>query len=106
MIRDSVFGIAYYVTDHRNVVTGIGRCMDLLEDSHTDAVTKAKYLSFLIHLIGDIHQPLHCGSLFNSRFTQSDGGKGGNRFCAKDVFVFPRTYIRICCRCSESILVH
>lgn len=40
--------------------------------------TKAYNLSWLLHLVGDIHQPLHCISRFSSRHTDGDGG--GNAF--------------------------
>jgi hypothetical protein len=36
---------------------------------------------FLIHIIGDIHQPLHAVSLFNEMFP--DGDEGGNLFLIK-----------------------
>jgi len=67
-----------------NVVVGIEASVDFIEDEHNSGQTRAEYLSFLIHLVGDIHQPHHCGSLFNSRFTQKDGDKGGNRFYVKE----------------------
>jgi hypothetical protein len=38
-------------------------------------------LSWLIHLIGDEHMPLHCCSLFSSEFPIGD--KGGNSFFIK-----------------------
>ena len=67
-----------------NIVVGIEESFDIANDEHQSAVKRAKYLSFLIHLVGDIHQPHPCGSLFNSRFTQKDGDKGGNRFYVKE----------------------
>jgi hypothetical protein len=39
---------------------------------------RAVYLSWLIHLIGDEHMPLHCCSLFASEYPAGD--KGGTRF--------------------------
>ncbi|HSU53063.1 MAG TPA: S1/P1 nuclease, partial [Candidatus Dormibacteraeota bacterium] len=39
------------------------------------------YLSWLIHLVGDIHQPLHTVSWFGGQFTEGD--KGGNIFFVK-----------------------
>jgi hypothetical protein len=57
---------------------GIGQCEKALASSATSPELRAVYLSYLIHLIGDIHQPLHCASLFNS--TYPDGDKGGNDF--------------------------
>src|SRR5262249_20568397 len=37
---------------------------------------KAVYLTWLFHLVGDIHQPLHCTAVFGERFP--DGDRGGN----------------------------
>jgi hypothetical protein len=38
-------------------------------------------LSWLIHLVGDLHQPLHCASLVDSEYPRGD--KGGNDFFIK-----------------------
>jgi hypothetical protein len=35
---------------------------------------KAIYLCWVMHLIGDIHQPLHCVSLFSEQFPKGDHG--------------------------------
>ena len=45
---------------------------------------EAIYLAWLMHLIGDIHQPLHCTAVFSEQFPNGD--KGGN-----DAFVPIRT---------------
>jgi len=64
-----------------NAVVGIRQLTDWLQDSHLSQIEQAKNLAFLIHFVGDIHQPLHCESLFNSTFNSyPDGDKGGNRF--------------------------
>lgn len=39
---------------------------------------RAVAICWMSHLIGDVHQPLHCGTLFSSIFP--DGDLGGNRF--------------------------
>lgn len=39
---------------------------------------QAFWLSFLVHLVGDIHQPLHVTTLFDTRFPNGD--LGGNNF--------------------------
>ena len=44
----------------------------------TSAVDRAAYLCWLLHLTGDIMQPLHSVALFNA--TYPDGDKGGNDF--------------------------
>ncbi|CUG90640.1 single-strand-specific nuclease, putative [Bodo saltans] len=38
----------------------------------------AFWLTFLVHLVGDFHQPLHIATLFNPMFPKGD--QGGNRF--------------------------
>jgi hypothetical protein len=66
-----------------NVVVGITQLTGWLDDPHVTPPEQAKNLAFLIHFVGDIHQPLHCECLFNSTFpatTYPDGDRGGNRF--------------------------
>jgi hypothetical protein len=60
---------------------GIQQSEKTLSDSTTSAQEQALHLSWLIHLIGDVHQPLHCCSLFNSDYPTGD--KGGNSFFIK-----------------------
>jgi len=37
---------------------------------------KAVYMTWLFHLVGDIHQPLHCVAMFSEQYP--DGDQGGN----------------------------
>lgn len=53
------------------------RLIDLLGRAETPTVEKAYALPWLIHLVGDIHQPLHVGC-------RDD--EGGNRFAIEDPF--------------------
>jgi hypothetical protein len=43
-----------------DIVYGLDQCRKILQDKKADVETRAIYLSWLIHLVGDIHQPLHC----------------------------------------------
>jgi hypothetical protein len=52
-----------------------------LSDTQAGAELRAADLSFLIHMIGDMHQPLHCESLFDDEFPNGD--RGGNDFYVK-----------------------
>jgi hypothetical protein len=63
---------------------GIKQCEKALSGTKASAQERAIYLSWLIHLIGDLHQPLHCASLLND--TYPTGDKGGN-----DFYVMPGT---------------
>lgn len=44
-----------------DIVVGIQYCIDVLEDPTADEKDQTFYLKMLIHLIGDMHQPLHFG---------------------------------------------
>jgi S1/P1 Nuclease len=49
-----------------DVVHSIKRCVAVLEraESRADDFTKPEALRLLVHFVGDIHQPLHCGTGF------------------------------------------
>jgi len=52
-----------------DLVTGIQECIRIVKDEKSSRADKAFYLKMLIHLIGDLHQPMHVGRLED---------KGGN----------------------------
>lgn len=52
----------------------IARATAVLKDSSQSAMARHEALKFIIHFVGDIHQPLHSATN-NSR---SDGDRGGN----------------------------
>ncbi len=54
-----------------DVVMGIEKCISILKNKNTNKEEQAFYLKLLVHLVGDLHQPLHVG-------LASD--KGGNDF--------------------------
>jgi hypothetical protein len=53
-------------TSVNDVVHAIRRCVAVLEraQSRPDDFTKPQALRLLVHFVGDIHQPLHCGTGF------------------------------------------
>ena len=61
-----------------NVVTAIDYNARLLTDSTQDLADRAVALCWILHLMGDIHQPLHTGSLFSQTVLEV-GDAGGNR---------------------------
>ncbi len=44
-----------------DLVTGIEYCKKIIKDKNSSDDDKAFYLKMLIHLIGDLHQPMHVG---------------------------------------------
>jgi hypothetical protein len=63
-----------------DVVSAINGAVEELRNRRTAKRDKAESLSWLIHLVGDIHQPLHCSSLLGGPFREPDGDRGGNSF--------------------------
>ncbi len=61
-----------------NVLAGLERCMKILGDETVPAEERSIDLCWLLHLLGDVHQPLHCVSFFSAQFSQGD--QGGNSF--------------------------
>jgi hypothetical protein len=64
-----------------NVLFGVAQCEATLSNTNASLELRAVYLSYLIHLIGDMHQPLHCCSLFTDAYPNGD--RGGNDFYVK-----------------------
>jgi hypothetical protein len=54
-----------------DLVSGIEHCKSVIQDKNATDDDKAFYLKLLIHLIGDLHQPMHIGL---------EKDKGGNDF--------------------------
>jgi len=46
-------------TDDRNIFSAIGNYTDRLSDSRLSTTQRSDALKFLVHFIGDLHQPLH-----------------------------------------------
>lgn len=44
-----------------DLVTGIEYCKKIIKDKNSSNDDKAFYLKLLIHLVGDLHQPMHIG---------------------------------------------
>jgi len=62
--------------DGAHVVSAIQETHQKLMDTSLDKAQRAVNLAWLIHLIGDVHQPLHCASEFSDIYP--DGDLGGN----------------------------
>jgi hypothetical protein len=57
------------VTDSPNVVTALAASLAVLGDAKADRYAREEALKWVVHLVGDLHQPLHVGE---------DKDKGGN----------------------------
>ncbi len=63
-----------------DIVFAIDLCTNKLKDPTVSDSDKANWLAWLIHLTGDITQPLHCCALVNDDFQAPEGDRGGNLF--------------------------
>lgn len=63
-----------------DILHGIEMSRATLKDLHSSPVERAISLSWLIHLIGDIHEPLHCTTFIGENFPAPNGDRSGNDF--------------------------
>ena len=68
-------------TPEPNIVTELNNEVAVLKSADASQEDKAKALRFLIHFVGDIHQPLHCATRVTEDFP--DGDRGGNSFMVR-----------------------
>ena len=66
--------------DAENVITALQKYVKILKTSADDN-QKAEALRFIIHFVGDIHQPLHCATQVTAKLPEGD--RGGNLFKIK-----------------------
>jgi hypothetical protein len=63
-------------TDPKNILQAMAKCTADLRDPKTTDDQKAVALTWMMHLIGDIEQPLHTTSAYSVDFPEGD--RGGN----------------------------
>ncbi|CAN5280347.1 S1/P1 nuclease [soil metagenome] len=57
-----------------HIVWAIAQCVQVLQNSKATQLEKALFLRFLLHFVGDIHQPLHCTTRYSNEQLQGDAG--------------------------------
>ncbi len=72
--------LKYYSFDSNNVVSIIDQ-INTTYNKNTDPWNYGLSVRALVHLVGDIHQPFHCVTLYSSQFPKGDGG--GNLYKIK-----------------------
>lgn len=60
----------------RNILQALALCEHDLKNAQTSAKQRAIRLCWMLHLLGDLHQPLHTVALFADRYPKGD--QGGN----------------------------
>jgi hypothetical protein len=62
-----------------NIVSAFRENLGVLK-ANCPRAQKAVALCWLLHLVGDVHQPLHTTRLFTQKFPPPEGDRGGTRF--------------------------
>lgn len=70
------FPLEETLTPEDDVLFGIAQSKRYLVDESASESVRAAHLSWILHLVGDMHQPLHTVALVNN--TYPDGDRGGN----------------------------
>ena len=71
-------GINVPANPEQDVVWAIKECKNILYKKTTRDIEKARALAFLIHFVGDVHQPLHSTSMYSHE--HPGGDRGGNGY--------------------------
>ena len=66
--------------DTEDILFAITRCETVLRDEQSTPVDRGAYLAWLIHLVGDLQQPLHCAELVSPEYPLPGADRGGNLF--------------------------
>lgn len=67
-----------HAVNHDNVLLAINEARHVVIKREIPKYERARFLSFLIHTVGDVHQPLH--SIGRISFEHPHGDRGGNEF--------------------------
>ena len=63
-----------------NILFGLDQSEKVLRDKAATPEQQAAALSWIIHLVGDIHQPLHAAELVTPAYPLPEGDRGGNKY--------------------------
>jgi hypothetical protein len=67
-------------TKELHISQAVELCRKVLREKQRPAAERALAICWLAHLVADVHQPCHAGSLYTeSLFTEADGDRGANR---------------------------
>ncbi|MEZ5041600.1 MAG: S1/P1 nuclease [Saprospiraceae bacterium] len=71
-------GVALPPPAEINIVWAINQMMEVLKSPKARPVDKARHLGFLVHFVGDLHQPMHSTTVYDNDLPA--GNVGGNVF--------------------------
>jgi hypothetical protein len=74
-------GVALPPKPEVDAIWAVNQSLSVLRSSQAKDLEKARFLSFLVHLVSDLHMPLHCTARFSHE--HPGGDQGGNLFGLK-----------------------
>ncbi|HEX2548865.1 MAG TPA: S1/P1 nuclease, partial [Gammaproteobacteria bacterium] len=77
------------ISDTDNVIWAIQLIKPIVQNYKANYYERARFLAFLEHIVGDIHQPLHTTARISAMYP--DGDQGGNLFSLKYPAQKPQT---------------
>jgi len=72
--------ISGMVDNDDNVVFAINECISTLKSKYAGGFERGLALHLLLHLVGDLHQPLHCVNRFTTATPNGDAGGNDVKF--------------------------
>lgn len=66
------------IIDSDNAVWAMSKIRMFFANSKANPYERARFLAFFVHIVGDLHQPLHTVSLVTPKFPKGD--RGGNDY--------------------------
>jgi len=88
-LREKALTPEFEAGQPRHALAALKQSMTQLQSADASAETRAVSLCWLLHLVGDLHQPLHATTLIASKdtfdppFLPPQGDEGGNRVAIK-----------------------
>lgn len=64
--------------DTDNGVWALNHIKVIVKNTHANPYERTRFLAFLVHIVGDLHQPLHSVTLISKN--HPDGDRGGNEY--------------------------
>lgn len=61
-----------------NAVWAVQNIKPIVKHARGNPYERARFLAFLVHIVGDMHQPLHAATLISPQFPKGD--RGGNLY--------------------------
>lgn len=76
-VPDGIYPSLNYTLNSYQAVTLLSEAMNVISiNRDSNSAERALFSRYLLHVVGDIHQPLHAIALFNE--TYKSGDRGGN----------------------------